>query len=186
MTELLKFRIRQWIFITTILSISIGLWFVDIPNLTLDIVLSILLIIGDILLFLLFLNNLSVEMKNGKGLYLFNPPKKITTIDRTYWVKILKTGGDNANEFDIHLCEMGLFTWGYIYYDRVKVSESTKGDFNRIISGVINKYRGDFTKNTYFKKEIFSDFNQWDGIVGSESDLKILKRSDRFDKLLDK
>lgn len=182
MNELVKFKKRQKVFLILSTISLIGVWFI--PNFALC-VSSIVILYCFTIAFII--SNFEVEKKSGKGLYLNNPPKEVYTIKGSYWVKILKTS--STDKYDIHILSMGLFTWKYEFYKRMIIDPIHTGEYtdeilNKSISNVIESYEKEELIKRSFSIE--KDFRKWNGILGSESDIKFLNRENRLDNILSK
>lgn len=182
MNELVKFKKRQKVFLILSIISLIGVWFI--PNFIR--LLSVVILYCFSILFIIF--NLEAEKKSGKGLYLNKPPKEVHTIKGSYWIKMLKTSSND--KYDIHILSMGLFTWKYEFYKRMIINPIHNGEctdeiLNKSISKVIESYE----KEKEVIKRSFSiekDFGKWNGILGSESEIKFLNRENRLDNILSK
>lgn len=113
-------------------------------------------------------------------------PKKVKYLPngKNYWIDIL-----DRKEDQVIIYKRFLFFWIRVY--KLSFSPPMRGQnyldkLESGISNVIKSFENYKERKKTSKKTIVSYMDDWDGIIGSESEKKVYYRESRFSKLLDK
>ncbi|CAG7580132.1 MAG: hypothetical protein SLAVMIC_00263 [uncultured marine phage] len=178
------FKLSQILFILTVIAGFLSIYFIESVPIGISVISSLVLVT-------IILATLYIESK-GTGFYLLKPPKKIYTVDGEYYIKLMKYEDKYANDYDFNafVCKRWFVFWVKLYMKKkiqIVYNKDQEDNFNRAIGEIIKGYKKDVQKKkkrSYYSNGIFKDLNEWDGLVGDESDKKILLRGKRLNKIL--